>query len=335
MAVSQNGYPANNRGVIHNPKVPGTQITFPGGLRRGPAGDLLLWVAEQLHRRVENGGTGYGMWGYAERPIRGGTQLSNHASGTAIDWKAPEHPLGARGTFSGAQVAAIRQIGREAEGCVRWGGDYTGRADEMHWEIVKSEAECARVLAKLRGQLPPPVGRPVLRKGDSGPAVREVQTLLRLVVDGDFGPNTESAVKAFQSSRGLAADGVVGPGTWAALDPQGDDDLTPDQNTALFDIREQLTGSRELGKYPGWPSLSDGSKSYTQTDYARGSNLHLVNLQAQIAGLTAAVAALAGADGTDLDLDALMLRIEETVQNTIADATVNVDVNIERGDDAL
>jgi murein L,D-transpeptidase YcbB/YkuD len=32
-----------------------------------------------------------------------------------------------------------------------------------------------------------------------------------------FGPDTATAVKAFQASHGLTADGIVGPVTWAAL----------------------------------------------------------------------------------------------------------------------
>jgi peptidoglycan hydrolase-like protein with peptidoglycan-binding domain len=35
------------------------------------------------------------------------------------------------------------------------------------------------------------------------------------VVDGNFGPNTEISVKAFQTWAGIASDGVVGDQTWA------------------------------------------------------------------------------------------------------------------------
>src|SRR5438067_10744470 len=33
-------------------------------------------------------------------------------------------------------------------------------------------------------------------------------------IDGDFGPRTEAGVRAYQSDRGMSADGVVGDRTW-------------------------------------------------------------------------------------------------------------------------
>jgi len=68
-----------------------------------------------------------------------------------------------------------------------------------------------------------PIELPILRKGMTGPAVTRVQETLSArgfyngTIDGIFGPGTEAAVKAFQSSAQLAADGVVGPATWGAL----------------------------------------------------------------------------------------------------------------------
>ena len=64
--------------------------------------------------------------------------------------------------------------------------------------------------------------RPVLRRGATGAAVRELQVLLNrhgvgLVEDGDFGARTEAAVRRFQSQRRLVEDGIVGARSWAAL----------------------------------------------------------------------------------------------------------------------
>lgn len=64
---------------------------------------------------------------------------------------------------------------------------------------------------------------PVLSKGASGPMVVRLQMAInaasnsRLVADGDFGAKTEAAVRVFQRTHGLDADGVAGPRTWAAL----------------------------------------------------------------------------------------------------------------------
>jgi peptidoglycan hydrolase-like protein with peptidoglycan-binding domain len=49
------------------------------------------------------------------------------------------------------------------------------------------------------------------------------QTVLRdggyykAAIDGDFGGKTEAAVRAFQSTENLVADGMIGNLTWKAL----------------------------------------------------------------------------------------------------------------------
>ena len=65
--------------------------------------------------------------------------------------------------------------------------------------------------------------RPTLRRGSVGGSVIYLQKRLLTLgfspgaVDGDFGPKTEAAVRAFQQSKRLTADGIVGPKTWTAL----------------------------------------------------------------------------------------------------------------------
>lgn len=233
MATSQNGFPANNRSLVHNPTVPGTNITFPGGIRKGAVTTVLLYVAVQWHRRIEPLTADWN-WGYGERTIRGSsTTLSNHASGTATDHNAPKHPLAKRGTFSAAQRAELQKIAREVDNVVRFGEFYSGRVDGMHAEINAPLSAVERVAARLlTGQAAPVTPAPtssgstLLRRGSKGDAVKAVQQRLKvayrsygghLAVDGDFGPATEAVVKEFQRRAGLAVDGVVGPATLRAL----------------------------------------------------------------------------------------------------------------------
>jgi hypothetical protein len=58
---------------------------------------------------------------------------------------------------------------------------------------------------------------PTLRRGSKGDDVRLVQRELGITADGDFGPKTEAAVRAYQAANGLTIDGVVGKQTWASL----------------------------------------------------------------------------------------------------------------------
>jgi len=66
----------------------------------------------------------------------------------------------------------------------------------------------------------PIADRPMLRLGDHGVDVEDMQALLPGFtgeIDGDFGPVTDQAVRNFQRAQGLVVDGICGPQTWTAL----------------------------------------------------------------------------------------------------------------------
>lgn len=75
---------------------------------------------------------------------------------------------------------------------------------------------------------------PTLKRGSKGEYVKVLQQKLMMLgyslprygVDGDFGTETENAVKQFQKDYGLNADGVVGRKTWMALES--------DNKTAIY-----------------------------------------------------------------------------------------------------
>ena len=152
MATSQNGYTANDLSRTKVWTIPGTVRTVR--LRFGSPGELLTLWAAWFHEEIEDIEVGvFDDWGYAERPIRGSsTTLSNHASGTALDLNATRHPLGVptTRTFTDAQIRKIRARLRDFDGCIRWGGDYTGRPDAMHFEINASVEKCDATLKKLK-----------------------------------------------------------------------------------------------------------------------------------------------------------------------------------------
>ena len=57
------------------------------------------------------------------------------------------------------------------------------------------------------------------KRGSRGEVVKQIQKALHLLPDGIFGKITEEAVKTFQRSKGITADGIVGAKTLALLIP--------------------------------------------------------------------------------------------------------------------
>jgi putative chitinase len=64
----------------------------------------------------------------------------------------------------------------------------------------------------------------LLKNGSTGDLVKKLQAKLGLATDGNFGPGTERALKAWQQANGLEADGLAGNATLAAMDIDVDDD---------------------------------------------------------------------------------------------------------------
>ena len=69
------------------------------------------------------------------------------------------------------------------------------------------------------------ISLPTVRKGDTGNAVKILQAFLVAYeysigisgIDGDFGFDTEYAVRRFQKNSGIDVDGIVGKNTWSEL----------------------------------------------------------------------------------------------------------------------
>jgi len=140
---SQNGWPAHPDPEVVKlvrmtiPLRSGKSVTLPLRAEIAPAlVEMVRWWDANVEP-VNPADTG----SYNYRSIRGYTQLSNHASGTAVDINGSRHKFSARGTVSPAIAAAISAKAQSLG--LRWGGNYKNRADEMHFEVNTSPPAAA------------------------------------------------------------------------------------------------------------------------------------------------------------------------------------------------
>lgn len=168
---------------------------------------------------------------------RGIFQLTGRANyrsyGRLLGLDLEEQPARAADAITSLRIACLywreRKIGAMAEEddllrvTLAINGGKNGLDDRRRYLSI-AKREVARLVAA--GIQPvDAVHYPVLRRGSDGDAVEILQVRLRqqgfpLTLDGDFGPATELAVKAFQARAGLTSDGIVGPQSWAALIPR-------------------------------------------------------------------------------------------------------------------
>lgn len=228
MALSRNGWDVCTSSS--NPKL----INFPwvtGRVRNGDHFTVLNYLAERYNKEVEPITKAHS-WAYAYRAVRGASVVSEHATGTAVDFNAPEHPLGvpASRTFSPEQIKAIRKIVKDLNGSVRWGGEWS-RPDGMHFELIGGNALMKKSADRIKvGKKPKPLlslPKPKPKDEPKEPSNKatdrdvEIQNYLKKMglynrsTDGVNGPHQEKAVKAFQTQHGLYPDGVWGAKTEA------------------------------------------------------------------------------------------------------------------------
>lgn len=110
----------------------------------------------------------------------------------------------------------------------------------------------------------PNPGQPTIHPGATGDVVRRAQRALRrtpnlgLVVDGVFGPATETAVKQFQGGAGLVADGIVGSATWHALPDGGPMPTLQVGSTGAVVSSLQTVLTNGAGQWGTGPGAIDG-----------------------------------------------------------------------------
>lgn len=214
--------------------------SYTPGVRSGDVHFFFSCLMTDVDRLVERIDEGHHAddWGASFRTNRNGNNLSCHASGTAVDHNATQHPNGKRGTFTPAQVSTIRRLCKaNYRSLVRWGGDFTSTPDEMHFEIIGTPAQlksfCAELAAFMAGKATPPPTANVPAP-DAGPqpwimlppvrsrpesfqrwynAYPFRPALLPMIkpIANNFGPQSEAALRRVQARHGLVADGLDGP----------------------------------------------------------------------------------------------------------------------------
>ncbi len=189
---------------------PGSPTTRPGRLAGHHAGSTPRHRVEAEHGRPASPGRRCSWDAYARlcAAVLSCRRRADHGSGTQ-GMGAAERP--ARLTRAGIVMAAFR---------ARVAGIMNG--------------------APVRPLVPAKdaTGRPTLRRGAKGDDVKVLQAAIGVTADGTFGAMTEASLRAYQRAHGLVADGIAGPGTWAAIDgAKAAADMTTTQLLRQFDPR--------------------------------------------------------------------------------------------------
>jgi len=117
-----------------------------------------------------------------------------------------------------------------------------------------------------------------LKRGSRGQAVRALQTILQNknfdpgTIDGIFGPNTERAVKSFQTAQRIQVDGIVGPETKGKLGVTGSG-VVSRGNSNVTPVSADAPQGPGSDNSSGWTTIEINGTTYeVGNDYVRNGN---------------------------------------------------------------
>lgn len=161
-----------------------------------------------------------------EKVLRPRYRIGAYTFGTYLDWLFRDKVIdfawlpGASGwagyqAFLASNRWAIRQVPGQLE--------KTFHGIEVDWDEVNPIFIDIGAWKPSANQLPiaqPASSHSILRRSSSMPILEviKLQQLLGVTADGIFGALTDHAVRQFQTTHDLTADGIVGPQTWAKLE---------------------------------------------------------------------------------------------------------------------
>lgn len=173
-----------------------------------------------------------------------------------------------RGSPSGWQGHVAILVKYERDSLLVRGGNQGNKVSDQWYPVTKLLDVRRAVIEGSKTQM-----RPVLRRGDKGVFVTDLQTQLAELkyhlgeIDGHFGPMTETSVLSFQSDNDLTTDGVVGRVTWDALGKARPRSLGSSRSeTTVDDLRKK--GSRTIKDADGAGKAAAGGLLATLAGWA-------------------------------------------------------------------
>jgi len=150
-----------------------------------------------------------------------GWVLKDNGDGTCWTAEGNTTKDGAKGSQAngGEACKKLRAYGPNKKGLLPFIAGYgiVDYPDAVTPSLEDKKVALAEV-AKSQGVAVPPVKTwTPIKVGDKGAKVKEIQTLLKIDADGDFGNGTQAAVKKFQAKDGLPQTGIVDEETYRHL----------------------------------------------------------------------------------------------------------------------